>query len=143
MRRVLAPAVCLLAFSAVTQAQTVCGFVATIPQPPASRELYPVAIAEVDGKKVEGREARRIKLAIGPHLIGIREQIADERRGRAKLEELGLGKGATALKVIDIDVQADGSYLLAAELIEDSKARQQPSDYWQPVVWRKLVDSCR
>lgn len=142
MRHAFAVAV-LLMLSAAVQGQTVCGYVAATPKPPANKGLYPVAIAQVDGKKVEGRETTRIKLQAGPHRIGVLQQIADDRRGRAQLEDLGIDDAPATLKFIDISVQADGSYLVAAQLIDNPKDRATPADYWAPVVWRKLVDSCR
>lgn len=143
MRHPSAVTVCLLLAASAAHGQTVCGYVATNPKPPASKDLYPAAIAEVDGKKVAGSDARRIKLEVGVHRIGVQAQIGDDRRGRAKLVELGIGDAAAALAVIEIDVQADSSYQIAAQLVANQKDRAQPGGYWEPVVWRKLVDSCR
>ena len=143
MRHRFTVTVGLLLAASAAQGQTVCGYVATNPKPPVAKGLYPVAIAQVDGNKVEGSNAGRIKLPTGPHKIGVLELIADDRRGRARLEELGIDAAPATLKFIEIDVQADGSYLLAAQLAEDRKDRATPADYWEPVVWRKLVDSCR
>ena len=50
MRHRLAVTVCLLLAASAAHGQTVCGYVATNPKPPASKDLYPAAIAEVDGK---------------------------------------------------------------------------------------------
>lgn len=143
MRHPLALVAGLMLSVAAADAQTVCGYVAATPKPPAPKGLFPVAIAQVDGKKVEGRDAARVKLPAGPHQIGVLPQIAEDRRGRARLEELGLDDAPATLKTIEINVQADGGYLLAAQLVADRKDRQPSAEYWEPVVWRKTVDSCR
>ncbi len=142
MRRTFVVIAWLLLSASSAEGQTVCGYVAANPKPPVSKGLYPVSIAQVDGKKVDGRDSARVKLPAGPHSIGVVERIADDRRGRARLDELGINQKSAALKLIDIDVQADGSYLLGAQLIAEP-GQGGSDDYWEPVVWRKLVDSCR
>ena len=138
MRRSLPVVIWLLLLASTAHAQVGCGFVVVNAKPPVAKDLFPVVIREVDGAKVAS--AGQIKLNAGLHRIGVQEQIADERRGRSRLEDLGI-KPSPALRVIEVDIKADGKYLLAAQLIEGGK-REQPGDYWEPVVWRKQLGSC-
>lgn len=139
MRRSIAVLIWLLSAS-TANAQAGCGYVIANTKPPVAKDLYPVAIREVDGAKVA--TAGQIKLGVGLHLIGVREQIAEERRGRARLKDLGIGKSSPELKVIEVDIKADGKYLIAAQLITDRSNREQPDGYWEPVIWRKQLGSC-
>lgn len=143
MRSLPAVLIGLLLATTIAQAQSGCGVVAANVKAPASKELYAVVIREVDGSKVAGRSAGEVKLSTGLHRITVQEQIGEDRRGRAKLKDLGITPLPAELKTIDIDVKPDGRYLIAAELVETAADRAQPTDYWTALVWRNLVDSCR
>mgnify|MGYP006866443170 CR=1 FL=1 len=41
------------------------------------------------------------------------------------------------------DIDGGVSYYSRQPLATWGKDRSAPADYWEPVVWRKLVDSCR
>ncbi len=140
MRRAFAIAGWLLLASPLAQAA--CGYVDASAKPPASKDLYRVVVREVDGVKVDGGDAGRIKLDVGMHRILVQERIADERRGRSKLGQIKLDKDSVMRKIIEINIQADGAYLVAAQLIEKPSA-DAPADYWEPVVWRKQLVACR
>ena len=140
MRSSPAVVIWLLLSASSVHAQSGCGYVVANAKPPVAKDLFPVAIREVDGAKVA--TTGQIKLGVGLHRIGVQEQIAEERRGRARLEDLGIGKSSPALKVIEVDIKADGKYLLAAQLSVDGSDREQPGGYWEPVVWRKQLGSC-
>lgn len=143
MRSLAAVLICQLLAATTAQAQSGCGVVAANVKAPASKELYAVVIREVDGNKVTGRSASEIKLNTGMHRITVQEQIGEDRRGRAKLKDLGIAPLPAELKTLDIDVKPDGRYLIAAQVVENAADRAQPGDYWTALVWRNLVDSCR
>ena len=74
------------------------------------------------------------------HKIVVQQKIAGESRGRSQLKKMGVSDQPLANKEIDVDIQADGHYMIAAQLLVDARGAQ--SDYWQPVVWRKLLEAC-
>lgn len=125
---------------AATLAQSGCGYVSTSTKPPVSKEVYPATIRQIDGREVDGD--KRIKLTVGVHQIAVQELIANERRGYTKLRKLGNKETKLVLKVLELDVKADGNYLIGAQLFEDRIDPAKPNDYWEPVVWRKTLDSC-
>ncbi|GMU42625.1 MAG: hypothetical protein IT479_02795 [Xanthomonadales bacterium] len=122
-------------------AQSGCGYVSSARKPPEEKGYYPAQIRQVDGKDVS-RSQSRYRLAVGPHRIAVEERIGDSRRGSAKLRMLANRDAKLALKVLDLEVKADGSYHIGARLLEDRSDPQKPQDYWEPAVWRTLVESC-
>ncbi|MBK8068164.1 MAG: hypothetical protein IPK27_11225 [Rhodanobacteraceae bacterium] len=140
MRMPIAICLWLATAPAMTLAQSGCGYVSTSTKPPVSKEIYPAAIRQIDGKDVDG--SKRIKLTLGVHKIAVQERIADERRGNTKLRKLGNKQTELVLKVLEVDVKADGNYLIGAQLYEDRIDPAKPNDYWEPVVWRTTLDSC-
>ena len=140
MRISVAICVWLAALPSLALAQSGCGYVSSNTKPPISKEIYPATIRQVDGKEVDGK--KRLRLSVGVHRIAVQELIADERRGYTKLRKLGNKETKLVLKVLELDVKADGNYLIGAQLFEDRIDPARPNDYWEPVVWRKTLDSC-
>jgi len=125
----------------VAFAQSGCGYASSVKEPPESKGVYPAAIRQVDGKAV-GERTPRHRLTVGLHKLSVEERIADTRRGKAKLRQLAIKEPKQALKVLEIDVKADGSYHIGAKLLEQPGDPGKPQDYWEPVVWRTLLESC-
>ena len=132
-------ALCLLLAASAALGQAPCGYVSVSNKPPVAKDVYPVTLRQIDGappRQLEGR----IKLAAGMHKIVVQQNIAGESRGRSQLKKMAVSDQPLANKEIDVDVQADGHYMIAARLLVDARGAQ--SDYWEPVVWRKLLESC-
>lgn len=143
MRLPLVPVLLALGLAAgpVVHAQSGCGYVSSARKPPEDKGFYPAQIRQIDGKDVSRGQSRH-RLSVGPHKIAVEERIADSRRGYTKLRKLGNKEEKLILKVLDIDIKPDGSYHIGAQLFEDRIDPQKPQDYWEPVVWRTLVENC-
>lgn len=142
--RLLLPTVVLahgLMAAGAANAQSGCGYVSSIRKPPEDKGFYPAQIRQIDGKEVS-RGQSRYRLSVGVHRIAVEERIADSRRGYTKLRKLGNKDAKLVLKMLELDVKADGSYHVGAQLFEDRIDPQKPQDYWEPVVWRTLVENC-
>lgn len=142
MRLYPAVAIWLLLTASSAQAQDGCGYVSATTKPPAAKAFYPAVIREIDDVKVVERASGRIKLTVGQHRIAVQQLIAEDRGGKARLRELGVDDASEKLKSIEIEIKVDGVYLIAAQLIEDRAAPSGPDDYWEPVVWRKMLAPC-
>ena len=136
-------ALVLLIMSMATTAygQAGCGYVSVSSKPPLAKDFYPVVLQQIDGAQPAQRSGR-IKLGVGVHTILVQQQIAGESRGRSQLKKRGISDLPQTPKSVDVDVQADGHYLIAAKLVADA-GNGDPSDHWEPVVWRKLLESCQ
>jgi hypothetical protein len=142
----LCAAVAALALPALAAQQTAtttaagCGYVSTSAKPPLSEDLYPAEIKRIDGE--DARKQNRHRLAIGTHAISIQEQIGSTPRGYTKLRKLGNREVALVYKVIEIEIEADASYQIAARLRSDQIDSTRPHAYWEPVVWRTTSEKC-
>ncbi|HWS25749.1 MAG TPA: hypothetical protein VN259_04165 [Xanthomonadales bacterium] len=119
-----------------------CGYVSTSAKPPLSEDIYPADITRLDGVDTPNRALNRYRLPVGRHAIAVQEQIGSTPRGYTKLRKLGNKEVALVYKIIKIDIEANTSYQIGAQLHPDKLDPQQPNAYWSPVVWRTSTEEC-
>lgn len=110
-----------------------CGRVSVFATPPQTRDLYPAYFSQIDGENAPPRRAI-IKLSPGKHVIELHELISDQWVRRKK--------GIQRAKAIEIDVQADTTYYLAAKFVREKRLSTFKEEYWEPVVWREIEQAC-
>lgn len=119
-----------------------CGYISAAAKPPQSEDLYPAEIRRIDGADTPKRPANRYRLSAGTHAIAVQEKIGSTPRGYTKLRKLGNREVALVYKIIKIEVQANTSYQIGAQLYPDKLDPKQPNAYWDPVVWRTQPADC-
>lgn len=120
-----------------------CGYVSTSAKPPLSEDTYPADITRIDGVDTPKRALNRYRLSVGRHAIAVQEQIGSTPRGYTKLRKLGNKEVALVYKIIQVDIEANTSYQIGAQLHVDKLDPKQPNAYWSPVVWRSSAQACR
>lgn len=110
-----------------------CGRLTVFFTPPETADLYPAFVNTIDGENVRVRNPN-FKLAVGRHQIGLHELIDNPsiRRGQA----------IDAEKIIEIDVEPNKKYHLAAHFIREKRFERRDAGYWEPVVWRVTEQTC-
>lgn len=133
----------LPAHAQVAPADAGCGYVSTSAKPPLSADTYPADITRIDGEDTPKRAVNRHRLSVGRHAIAVQEQIGSTPRGYTKLRKLGNKEVALVYKIIKVDIEANTSYQIGAQLHVDKLDPKQPNAYWSPVVWRTSAEKCR
>jgi len=111
-----------------------CGRISVSSHPLETRFLFPASIHTVDGdQKIRGRNS--FVLPVGKHTVYLHEKISSRYISSR-------GHGAQQAKGIEIDVQANATYHLAAKFNPNKKLKVRKGEYWQPVVWKKSERSC-
>lgn len=110
-----------------------CGRVSVFATPPQTLDLYPAYFSQIDGENAPPRRAI-IKLSPGKHVIELHELISDQWVRRKKSLQQS--------KAIEIDVQADTTYYLAAKFVREKRLSTFKEEYWEPVVWREIEQAC-
>ena len=119
-----------------------CGYVSASAKPPLSEDIYPADITRIDGEDTPKRALNRYRLPVGRHAIAVQEQIGSTPRGYTKLRKLGNKEVALVYKIIKVDIEANTSYQIGAQLHPDKLDPKQPNAYWTPVVWRTSTEEC-
>ena len=112
-----------------------CGYVSVFFTPPATKYQYPAKVFEVDGDT--GFHLREtIKLPAGQHTLKVHEYIPEQMLPRRK-------PGIEKAKSLEIMVEPDKTYHIAAQFEPDKRLSLVDEAYWQPVVWKVTESKCR
>ncbi len=109
-----------------------CGTVSGYLMPDAEQGLYRAVVTHLNGKPVISRP--NYELAPGYYQFTLAELIDSP--------ELKVKLAARQSKTLDIEVQANQRYHLAAEFKKDRVYRGLDTDYWQPKVWQQESYEC-
>ncbi len=114
--------------------EKVCGRISKFFRPPESRDYYPVGINQINGKTIiRGREI--VRLSPGKHVIKLNEYIIP--RGLKIRRPIRI-KG----KLIEIDVEPNKTYHLAAKFDSSKRLKSKDEQYWEPIIWKVSDRSC-
>jgi hypothetical protein len=117
-----------------------CGRISTFDVAPRSEHQYHARILLLDGTTPgpEGHETYRVPA--GTHKLLVAEDIPTSE----------IGVGVTAMlrsqrdthKELTVTVKPNTTLLIAAQLHLDKAYQTTHAAYWDPVVWRELVETC-
>lgn len=113
-----------------------CGRISTFEVAPRQENLHDATIISVDGQLPGPRNADAWRVSAGHHVLEVSERI--EPRYLSFNERLR--NSGNRYKRLEIDVPADTTLLVAARL---DSSRWDNGNYWQPVVWKEVSESCR
>ena len=125
-----------------------CGFVsARAGAVPKSRDVYRADITTLDGRSTPLEPVNRHRLAVGRHVLVVRELIDTNRLSSAQLVQIDKMKRfamAKAYKPLVVDIKPNTSYRIGARLLRDKLDTQSLRDnaYWEPVVWEEVPERC-
>ncbi len=109
-----------------------CGLVSGYLLPDAEQGFYRAVVTHLNGKPVISRP--NYELAPGHYQFTLAELI-DSPDLKVKL-------AARQAKTLDIEVEANQRYHLAAEFKQDRVYRGADSDYWEAKVWLQESYTC-
>lgn len=110
-----------------------CGRISVFFTPPETRDFYPAFINTINGDNVRTNNPN-FKLPTGQHQVGVHELISDPLLRR--------GPGIDQEKLIDITVESNTTYYIAAHFIREKRFSRRDGGYWEPVVWKVAKQSC-
>lgn len=136
MKQIVILLACLVGLSACQTNNSppgeACGRVSVFFVPPKTQDLYTASIEQIDGSNVVEKGA--YVLTPGKHSFKMYEQISDSRLGVG-----GNNRGYS--KVLEVEVEANKRYHLAAKFIPEKRYSKQ-NEYWEPVVWQVTDEAC-
>lgn len=111
-----------------------CGQVSVFVIPPVAKDYYPVFINSIDKKNIISSR-KIVRLKPGKHLIKVNELI--DTKGLT-IRRPNFVKG----KFLEIEVEANKSYHLAAEFDRTKRFKTHGEEYWKPIVWKVTDKKC-
>lgn len=120
-----------------------CGFISVFYFPPRSRELFPTAIRAVsktDFRTEPFRSTDVVKIDSGLQLVELSEQISLPRARWSRSDIWERRKQQT--QILPLNVEPNKVYHLASRYIDNPDERPEPSQYWEPVVWKVTDRQC-
>lgn len=120
-----------------------CGRLSTFLKPPPSSGLFPLLLHEVDGRLAGSLDSEVVRVDAGLRRLKLSERIADVRfqtRQNYRREQLNRNE---MFKYLEIDVQPDTKYHLAARFHPERREPISEQAYWEPVVWKETRETCR
>lgn len=126
-----------------------CGYVtASGPTPTLSEKIFGVEITRIDGNSTPLFPVHRHRVDAGRHALIVRETIDNRWLNSAqKIQRQRLLKReyARAYKAIIIDVKPGTKHYVGARLLVDKLDTESihNNQYWEPVVWKEIQESCR
>ena len=118
-----------------TEQSNTCGLVSVFNKPPVTRDLFPVKVTQIGDDGVNIQRVK-FKLPVGKHTIHIQEFINDAffKRRSFSIQDA---------KTLEIDVEPNTTYHLAAKFNRRDRNKQKGGEYWEPVIWKTQGDrSC-
>ncbi|MCG9697251.1 hypothetical protein [Shewanella sp. Isolate11] len=112
--------------------QQPCGTVSGYLMPDMTQGLYRAVVTHLNGTPVISRP--NYQLAPGNYQFTLAELIDSP--------ELKVKLAARQTKTIDIKVEVNQRYHLAAEFNQDRVYRGLDTEYWQPKVWKQESHEC-
>ncbi|HRQ65049.1 MAG TPA: PDZ domain-containing protein [Xanthomonadaceae bacterium] len=113
-----------------------CGEISSFATPPRARDLFPVIVTGIDGEEWFGTNRSSWRVPAGTYKVRVVELISDPRL-RVSSAQRGYSK------VMEITVEPDRTYDLAARFNVDQRFRGPQGAYWDPEVWRSEPKACR
>lgn len=119
-----------------------CGRISTFTSMPRTRELFPIALFQIDGREmVHGLPDIRVKA--GKHVLKLSEGIDRKEFNNIELVRMNqLRYGNRQYKYFEIEVKPNTTYRLAAKLLAGINRDIIGNNYWAPVVWEEYAQRC-
>lgn len=117
-----------------TAANSACGRISVFFTPPVTADLYPAFINSIDGDNVRIKNPS-FKLAVNNYQVGVHELIDEPSLRR--------GGGSAPEKLIELTIEPNKTYHIAAKFIREKRYQRFDAGYWKPVVWKVTEQTCQ
>ncbi|UNK48264.1 hypothetical protein MNR01_10815 [Lysobacter sp. S4-A87] len=129
------------AATSVAPAVAGCGRISVFDVAPRSKDLYRARLMNVDGELPGPTSARSFRVSAGKHTLEVAEAIDDNQFTGMQLRQRV--QQSDRYKTIELDVQPNTTYLLAAHLIEANRSDIIGQTYWEPVIYQHNSEACK
>jgi len=118
-----------------------CGRISVFDVAPRSKDLYRARLINVDGELPGPSSSRSFRVSAGKHTLEVAELIDDNQFNSIELRQRV--QNSDRYKTLELDVQPDTTYLLAAHLIEAKRGDIIGQGYWEPVIYQHNSEACK
>jgi hypothetical protein len=116
-----------------------CGYVSVFDVAPRAQNIHGVKLLSIDGHAAGPEGRTNFRLDAGHHELEIAEEI--ER------PYLSFGSRQRAVgrstKTFGVDVSANITYYLGAQLHVEKRNDYKDGAYWDPIIWKQADTECR
>ena len=117
-----------------------CGRISIVDVAPRQQGLHAASLNAIDGRLAGVANQTTFRLPVGEHVLEVGERI--EARYLA-FNDRQRNSAGPRYKRLTVQVAADTTYFVAAQLNEDRRSEWAGGVYWDPVVWREGAEACR
>lgn len=118
-----------------------CGRISTFDAMPRSQRLFPAVVIAIDGRTPPAA-GEAYRLPPGRHRLLMADKIESNRFSAVQLKQRD-DLGRARYKLLELDIAAGSTYLLAAKLQDPGHMKIAGGAYWLPVVARVVSEPCR
>lgn len=127
--------------AAAADADSGCGRISTFDALPRHQRLFPVVVIAIDGR-TPPTTGESMRLSAGRHRLVLADKIDGDRFNAVQLKQRD-DLGRARYKLLELDIAAGNTYLLAAKLQDREHMKIAGGAYWSPVVARVVSEPCR
>ena len=118
-----------------------CGRISIFDVAPRQKELHGAVLISIDGKRSPFAGQETFQVSAGRHVLTMGERIDSRYLGfNDRLRNSGPD---SRYKTLTVDVAADTTYLVAAQLNNDRRNEWRDGAYGDPVIWKESAERCR
>lgn len=117
-----------------------CGRISTFDVAPRSAHQYHAKILLLDGTTPGPSGAQSFRVSVGTHTLRVAEDIPTREMGVGPIASLRAQRDNS--KMLTVNVKANTTIQLAAQLHPHKAADLAHADYWDPVIWREIPETC-
>ncbi len=147
MEMMLAALALLMAGQATAQpTASVCGRISQFDMAPRNRQVYPVQVLAIDQRVPGPSTSDSFRVTPGPHVVSMAERIDPREFSGVELRRRSIDRDSGRAK-ITFEVEAGYTYFVGAQSFLRSNrnaiAVKRGREYWAPVVYQRIAESCR
>lgn|GEM_PF-453095 len=128
---------------------SVCGYVTNEQgETPASQDIFPVDITQIDGKSTPLQPENRYRTKPGTRVLTVSDAIPPHYLPASAIAQIAKMKRLAeqrAYKKLEVEVKPGVIYAVGARLLRDKLDVDSIHDnaYWEPVVWDQRAQPCK
>jgi hypothetical protein len=118
-----------------------CGRISAFDVAPRQQQLHAATLIAIDGVAPGPSGAKAYPVRPGHHVVKVGERIESRYLSFPKSQRNAPLFGG--YKTVDVDVEPNTTYFIAAHLNEDQRNNPIDGAYWDPVMWKQVAETCR
>ena len=118
-----------------------CGRISAFDVAPRQQQLHAATLIAIDGVTPGPFGARAYSVKPGPHTVKVGERIESRYISFPQAQRNAPLFGG--YKTIDVVVEPNKTYLIAARLNDAERSNPTNGAYWDPVMWKEVAEVCR